>query len=425
MDPRSFLTALLAATASSCGGGGDCGPRSALLITLDTTRYDALGCTGGPPGVSPNLDALAAEGVLYEQARTVCPLTMPAHASIFTGLYPLRHTVHMNSMLALPSSAHTLAERASQRGFQTAAFIAAVVLADDFGLAQGFERYDQPAPPLVQREEIHYDRRPANEVADDAIAWLAERDPERPFLLWTHFFDPHVPHDPPGEFLRAGKGDPYLGAVAFMDHHIGRILAALDEEGLLDETIVVVVADHGEARGDHGESTHGVLAYDSTIRVPLIVRHPDGWRAGERSDEIVSVVDVFPTLVEALELGGPGDVDGVSLHRRRAPPDRGVYYESYYGFFSYGWSPLAGWADARGRYLHSSAPEYYALTDEEERVDLIAEQDELERYRRAIDSIAGRSRLTRDANDTAAAHVLAQLQRLGYTGAAAGADGIP
>ena len=148
MDPR-FLIVLLAATASSCGGGGDCGPRSALLITLDTTRYDALGCTGAPPGVSPNLDALAAEGVLYEQARTVCPLTVPAHASMLTGLYPLRHTVHMNSMLALPSSAHTLAERASQRGFQTAAFIAAVVLAADYGLAQGFERYDQPTPPLV------------------------------------------------------------------------------------------------------------------------------------------------------------------------------------------------------------------------------------------------------------------------------------
>ncbi|MCZ6596648.1 MAG: sulfatase-like hydrolase/transferase [Planctomycetota bacterium] len=430
MGPKAsdLLVPLFALLPVSCGDAEGGGPErlSALVITLDTTRHDALSCTGGPPGISPNLDGLAAEGVLYERARTVCPLTMPAHASILTGLYPPRHTVRTNSQLALPESADTLAERASARGVQTGAFVASVVLAHGFGLEQGFDEYDQPTPPLVQ-QTVHYDRRRAREVADAAIVWLEERDPERPFLMWVHFFDPHLPHQPPQRFLELAKGDTYHAEVAAMDFAIGRILDALRDEGVYDETMIVVVADHGEGRTQHGEDTHGTLVYDSTLHVPMIVRHPDGWRAGERSDEVVSVVDVFPTLVEALELGNPGDVDGQSLFRRQVAEDRGVYFESYYGFLSFGWSPLAGWADARAKYVHGATPELFdTRADPGELRNLYGDAArDTGRYREAIGRLAARKCLERSPDDVAAVRRLQQLQDLGYTGSAAGADGLP
>ncbi len=409
-----------------CSGGGSEAPHSALLITLDTTRYDALHCLGGPAGASPNLDALAEEGVVYDAARTVTPLTLPSHASIMTGLYPLRHTVHANSLMALPDTATTLAERARDDGFQTAAFIAAVVLADGFGLDQGFDTYNQPTPPAVQ-QTLHYDRRRASEVADEAIAWLRERDPEKPFFVWVHFFDPHMPYEPPQRFIDQVGEAGYHAEVAAMDHAIGRIFEELKEDGAYDATTIVVVADHGEGRGQHDEETHGTFVYDSTIRVPMILRHADGHRAGERSDEIVSVTDVYPTLVESLGLGAASDVDGQSLFHRTVPDDRGVYFEAYYGFYSFGWSPLVGWADRDGKYLHSADPEFYVPErDAGERNDVIAERrGELARYRDGIDSLAAKPRLERSGDDQVAEAVIASLQKLGYTGAGGDADGLP
>ncbi|MEM7305660.1 MAG: sulfatase-like hydrolase/transferase [Planctomycetota bacterium] len=423
----AWLIGLLGLALAGCGSGpGPAKPRSALVITLDTTRYDALGCTGGPSQASPNLDALAGEGVLYTHARTVAPLTMPSHATILTGLTPLRHTVHTNSQLTLPESAVTLAERAAERGFQTGAFVAAVVLADSFGLDQGFDVYDQPTPPLVQ-QTLHYDRRRAAEVADAAIAWIDQLDPERPFLAWAHFFDPHLPYEPPQRFVDQVGEEGYHAEVAAMDFAIGRILDALRDKGLYDETMVVVVADHGEGNGDHGEQTHGTLAFDSTIRVQMIVRYTDGHRAGERSDEIVSATDVYPTLVEALELGAINDVDGMSLFKRAVPPERGVYFESYYGFYSFGWSPVVGWANRDGKYLHSSAPEFYTPREDGgetlNRFDALG--DGVGAYRDGIDAVAGRSRLERATTDAAEAAVIAKLQGLGYTGAGSDAIGLP
>jgi arylsulfatase A-like enzyme len=230
VSARGTRIALAAAAAlallQGCGDRAPERPRSALVLTLDTTRHDALSCLGGPPGATPRLDALAAEGVLYTAARTTAPLTLPAHASVLTGLTPPRHTVHTNGYDVVPSSATTLAERARERDFQTAAFIAAVVLADGFGLSQGFELYDQPAPPLVQ-STLHYDRRSSKEVADAAVAWIERLDPERPFFAWAHFFDPHLPHEPAPDLAARFGGDSYHAAVATMDREIGRIFDAL------------------------------------------------------------------------------------------------------------------------------------------------------------------------------------------------------
>ncbi|MEM7306864.1 MAG: sulfatase-like hydrolase/transferase [Planctomycetota bacterium] len=418
--PRLLSIALLV-LAASCGGGGEERPRSALLITMDTTRADALSCYGAPPGVTPHLDALAAEGVLYEEARTTAPVTMPSHASMLTGLYPLRHTVRTNSQAALPASALTLAEAARDAGLSTAAFVAAVVLADDFGLAQGFDTYDQPERPAVQTE-AHYESRDAEDVVSAALAWLDARDPDEPFFAWVHFFDPHLPYDPPADLVEQAGGNPYHAEVARMDRAIGRLLDALRAKGRLDDTLVLAVADHGEALEQHGEGTHGCLVYDPVIRVPMIVRDAGDPRAGTRSDEIVSVTDVYPTVAEALGLPAAADVDGRSLFRRTVPDDRGVYFESYYGFFSFGWSQLAGWADRRGKTIVSSRPEFYVVRDDPGELDdrIAAHAPIVEQHRERIAKLAAAPSLERTADDRATQAVEDQLRALGYTGAGGG-----
>jgi arylsulfatase A-like enzyme len=394
-----------------------------VLITLDTTRADALGCYGGPAGLTPNLDALAGEGVLYLRARATAPLTMPSHSSMLTGLYPIRHTVRSNSLEALPESALTLAELARGRGVATAAFVAAVVLSREFGLAQGFDVYDQPERPALQTE-LFPEERAAEAVAGAAIAWIEARDRERPFFLWVHFFDPHLPYEAPDELVRLAGGNRYHAEVARMDRAIGGVLDALKRTGAYDETLVIAVADHGEMHGEHGEETHGLLVYEPVIRVPMILRDPSGARAGERSDEIVSIADVYPTIAEGLGLGAPRDVDGLSLFRRRVPAERGVYFESYYGFFAFGWSHLAGWADRRGKLIQSSDPELYDVAaDPGEARNLIAQRaGEAAASRAEIAALARRPALVRTGDDEAAQALTDLLAALGYAGVGSGGE---
>ncbi|MCZ6597963.1 MAG: sulfatase-like hydrolase/transferase [Planctomycetota bacterium] len=427
MDAHKAIVLLAASGLVACGGGEEQPrhPRSALLITLDTMRADALTYLGGHEGITPNLDALAAESVVYEAARTVAPTTMPAHASMLTGLYPPRHTVRDNGLNALPSSAWTLAEAAQEQGLETAAFVASIVLADGCGLAQGFDHYDQPPPPALLMPG-QYMRRAAYQVRDAFNLWLRRRDASKPFFAWVHLYDPHRPYNPDNPMRKRDPGDGYLAEVAQVDHAVGRMLEELEGLGLLDETLILVVADHGEGRGEHGEVRHSTLIYESTMLVPMILRYPDGYRAGERSTEIVSVVDVYPTIAEALELRGHSMVDGLSLFGRRVDDDRGVYMESYHGFYAYGWSPLAGWADRNGKYIHASEAEFYAASDVRElenRIDAMGV--EIDSYRQAIDRVVRGPALERDADDVAAASMLAHLQQLGYTGAGPGDDPTP
>ena len=391
--------------------------RSVLLITLDTTVPEALSCYGAPEGSTPHLDALAAEGTLFENARTVAPLTLPAHCSMMTGLYPVRHSVRVNGSTVLPAEASTLAERARDAGLRTAAFVGSDVLDPAFGLDQGFELYDDPPAPPAKNIQ-HVDTRRGDEVADRTIAWLEGLAPGERFFAWAHFFDPHDPYEPPAAYLER-CGSAYRGEVAFADAQVGRILEALERSGRADDTVVVVVGDHGEGLGRHGESHHAAFAFDSTLRVPLIVRDPGGAR-GTRTDAIVSVADLHPTLVGALDLGSPGDVDGRDLFAGSFDPERGVYFESYFGLVSFGWSQISGWVDADGKYIHSSAPEFYRpAADPGEEHNLIHERwSEAERYRTRIQRVADRDRLTsRKLGGHGSEQLSAQIEKLGYAGA--------
>lgn len=413
---RSILLGSAAAVAlalAACSRGGG---RSVLLVTLDTTRAEALGVYGNPHPVTPNLDRLAAEGILFEQAYTVAPLTLPAHASMLTGLVPPRHGVRDNGLMPLPSSAVTLAERAREAGFQTAAFLGSVVLDEGFGLEQGFERYEAPARSFYNGPSLGYAERSAAEVAKLAAAWLQARDKDRPFFLWAHFWDAHAPYAPTPEMKARAGGNDYLGEVAACDAALGRLLTALKQEGLDDSTLVVVVADHGEAFGEHGELSHGPFVWNTTLRVPLILRRPDGRRAGERVASVASVVDLYPTALEAMGLApGPDGLDGVSLLAHAPAARRGAYFESYYGYLNFGWHPLAGWVGARGKYVHGQRARFYELAqDPKEERDLAPERAQLVgEARAAMAECAGEPGLVRDAEGLDP-ELKRSLQALGY-----------
>ncbi len=420
-----------------CGCGSErTSDLSALLLTLDTTRADALSCYGNARGTTPALDSLAAEGVLFEAAHTVAPLTLPAHATMLTGLYPLRHGLRDNGVAALSGSGETLAEAARAAGLRTAAFVSSVVLDDTFGLDQGFEHYDVPPRGSWEDDERHLGaERPARVTIDAALAWLRTLRPGERFFLWIHLYDPHFPYAPPAPFEREFQDSPYFGEVAAMDREIGRLLDALRADGTLEHTFVLALSDHGESLGEHGELTHGAYCYESTLRIPMIARFPSGVgdrRAGERSSELVSAADVGPTLAEALGLPGlpPGPArpegtgparpavtgpDGLSFFRQRIPDERGLYFESYFGYLNYGWSPLAGWMDRRGKYLHSSEPELFDLnSDPAESQDRAREPGvELEPYRRALAALASRPALERSQQEIDE-DTLAGIQGLGY-----------
>ncbi len=365
------LAPLLAAVALGLGGcdAGDAGgvrfprARHLLLVTLDTTRADRLGCYGYPSAETPTLDRLAATGVRFATAYTSAPVTLPAHASILTGRYPPAHGVRDNGKFSLSEEAVTLAEILRDAGFQTGAFVSAVVLARMFGTAQGFEHYDDRSINTRVADHGIQDR-PANYTTDAAIEWLSGLDlAAQRIFLWVHYFDPHLPHIPPEPF-RSRHADPYDAEIAFADSEVGRLLDYLGQVGAAGDVLVVVMSDHGESLGEHGEVTHGIFVYDATVRVPLILAHPS-LPAGRVVTDPVSVVDVMPTVLRLLGVAAPA-ADGQDLTpllasasppgaaAGRAPAARSIYVESEYGHHSLGWAPLYG--VRRGRYKLIDAP---------------------------------------------------------------------
>ncbi len=421
--------ALLAALgAPACSGSGEpegeserptgVDARSVILITLDTTRPDALDCYGRYEGITPNLAEVAEESVMYDFAHTVAPITLPAHASMFTGLYPPRHTIRDNGFQSLPLSANTLAEAAREAGHQTGAFVGSTVLDGAFGLAQGFDVFDAPPRARLQQVTTNFPERSGEVVVGNARRWAQRRDRTRSFFLWVHMFDPHAPYlthatpcPPTVNYHR-----PYYAEVVHVDEALGLLLGDLREDGTLDQATMLIVSDHGESLKEHREETHSHFCYESTLKVPFLIRYPEGYRKGERSSEVVSVVDVFPTLMEAMGLPFDPDVDGVSLYRRTVPDDRGVYFEAYSGYIAFGWSPISGWLDTKGKYIHSTTPEFYdafahprELKNEIETTDLDPQE-----YRKAIASMVEKGALEIETDAAVDPSFLVDMRGLGY-----------
>src|SRR5262249_7101244 len=316
-----------------------------LFITLDTTRADRIHAYGFEGIETPNLDRLAREGVLFEQAVAPAPLTLPAHSSIFTGEFPPAHGVRDNGGFFLDDRETTLAERLRARGFATGGFVGAYVLDHKWGIAQGFQTYfDDFDLSKYQSLSLGSVDRPGNEVADKALAWL-DRVSRSRFFGWVHFYDAHSPYTPPEPFKSEYARRPYLGEIAFVDSQVGRLLAYLDDHNLMKKTVVVAMGDHGESLGEHGESTHGFFIYQSTTRVPLLVRAPyDAMLGGRRVADVVRSVDILPTVLELVGVNTGEHFAGASLvplmTGARKELGLAAYSEAIYPRFHFGWSDL-------------------------------------------------------------------------------------
>ncbi|HET7707361.1 MAG TPA: sulfatase-like hydrolase/transferase [Thermoanaerobaculia bacterium] len=390
-----------------------------LLITLDTTRADRIGAYGYGAAQTPHLDALAKDGTLFEQAITPTAYTMPSHSSIMTGLYPPAHGVRLNGDAALGDAQTTLAERLSDDGYRTGAFVGAFVLDGRWGLKQGFDHYDdqfQLGPD--QRLDLAKVQRPANTVVDAALKWL-DADRSKPFFAWLHFYDAHTPYEPPAPY------QGYDGEIAFADSQVGRVLQWLKEKGLDDNTIVVITGDHGEGLGDHGESEHGYYIYDYAVRVPLILRVPNA--KPSRVTSQVRTIDIFPTVLELVERGRSRpriETEGESLlpliTGSAEDKPRYAYSESMATRLQYGWSALYSVRTAGHKYIDAPRSELYDLqTDPGETKNRLDDQrrvavqlrNELARIRAENEKLAPKSQ---DANLDQ--ETMKKLASLGYVG---------
>jgi choline-sulfatase len=414
-----------------CGGPAAAPPQpNVLLVTIDTFRADRLGT-----GITPALDRLAASGLRFTTARAAVPLTLPSHTTILTGLLPPVHGVRENGVDALSDTHPTIARLLKTAGYETAAFVGAFVLDRRFGLAQGFDTYDDQIPRDPSATERLEAERPASTVVDRALAWLERRapapgpQPQAPFFVWIHLYDPHAPYNPPAEF-RARTRTPYDGEIAFADAEIARVFEWLRAHGQIARTLVVVAGDHGEGLGDHGEATHGMLLYDSTLRVPLIIASP-GRPAGVR-DEAVSLVDLAPTIVRAAGATPPETMTGRDLLRDPrsvrlplgGPRDRqaDLYSESEYPRVA-GWSPLQALTDGRWMTIRAGvSTEVYDLqNDPGEQRDVAATQATIAaamsvridaiRARATKQTTASASAISKDAEE--------RLRALGYVAGSA------
>ncbi len=333
-------------------------PRSIVLVTIDTLRVDRLGSYGSARGLTPALDRFASHAVRFGAAITQAPLTVPAHATILTGLHPARHGVRTNDGFRLDPRVPTLAEAMRARGYATGAFIGGYPLRAATGLARGFDRYDEEF--LRQAGAVE---RPADAVAQAALTWL-DAQHSRPVFAWLHLFDPHSPYTPPAPYAAAYPGAPYDGEIAYTDAAIGRFFDGLRQRDRWSTALVIVVADHGESLGEHGERTHGTFLYDSTIRVPLIVKRPGPDADARLVEAPVETADLAPTIA-ALAGATLPSADGRSLvpllDGAAGDLERPAYAESYYQNVLLGWSPLRAVRTARWKFVEAPRPELYDL----------------------------------------------------------------
>jgi arylsulfatase A-like enzyme/Tfp pilus assembly protein PilF len=353
-------------------------PPDLVLITLDTVRADALGFAGNREVETPNLDRLAREGRVFTDAHAHNVMTLPSHVNILTGLYPFHHGVRDNTGFVLAPSIPTAASLLKSRGYATAAFVAAFPLDARFGLTNGFDVYDDRYGKGKETTEFVMAERPAPEVIRPALEWLKEKD-ARPRFLWVHLYDAHSPYAPPPPFDERYAKKPYLGEIAALD---AALLPLLDAIRGRRRVLAVVTADHGEALGEHGEETHGLFAYEATLKVPLLL-----WGAGvpPGSDaRAARHVDILPTLLAAAGAGSPARLDGSSL--LGPPPETPrSYFESLSATFNRGWAPLRGVLAGHEKFVDLPIPELYDLAaDPREEKDLLPNDDRLRAFRRLV-----------------------------------------
>jgi arylsulfatase A-like enzyme/Flp pilus assembly protein TadD len=358
-------------------------PPNVILITIDTVRADHLGCYGAKNIQTPTIDALARDGVLFERAISQVPLTWPSHTAILTGLYPFQNGVQDFTGQPLDARFRSVTQAFKQRGYATGAVVSAFVLDRSWGLARGFDFYDDAfAPEAFANRDLGLVDRRAGESVDHSLAWL-KKNPRRPFFFWLHLYDPHSPYDPPEPYRSEYQGHLYDGEISYADHELGRLIAWLKRNRLYDSSLIVFLSDHGESLGQHGEHEHGFFVYNATTHIPLIVKPPagSGIRPG-RVSRPVETTAVAPTLLQAAgihdaieqQFSSHGLLQKVLL-QSNAPADDPAYSETFYPFSSFGWSPLHALETSRFHYIDAPQPELYdVIADPEEENNLAPQQ---------------------------------------------------
>jgi arylsulfatase A-like enzyme/thioredoxin-like negative regulator of GroEL len=412
-------------------GSAACRGCNILLITIDTLRTDRVGAFGGRPGLTPTLDRLAADGVRFTRAYSAAPLTLPSHASILTGVSPPVHGLRANGLFRLGPSLPTLATILKSAGYRTGAFVGAFVLDARFGLGRGFDVYDDRYGEKPADDPAEGAERRAEDVVKPATAWIlnpqstinpqsATRNPQSPWFAWVHLYDPHEPYRAPEPY--ASQHEPYDAEVAYADAMVGRLLDDLRAAGQLDRTIVTVAADHGESLGEHGERTHGVFVYESTIRVPWIVRLPAAGPRGGASDALVRLIDLAPTVLDLAGVAAPSSFEGRSA--AAGAPASSAYIEAMDANLTRNWAPLTGIVTTDRKLIDLPIAELYDVAgDPREATNLFTREPERARtlaslLRTAIDGFGARGAAAAEKT-TLSADARQRLQALGYVASSA------
>jgi len=399
-----------------------------ILFTIDTLRADHLECYGYDRVKTPNINQLASEGILFERNIAQTPLTLPSHSSIFTGTYPLYHGVRDNGGFYLDESHHTLAESLKNKGYATGAFVAAFVLDSRWGLDQGFDYYYDNFD-LTKYKTVSLDsvQRRGDEVLAEVYKWL-ENQSQQKFFAWIHLYDPHTPYDPPEPHKTEYRGSHfglYDGEIAYVDQLMGEFRDFMEKKNLMDKTLIIFTADHGESLGEHKESAHGFFIYDSDIRVPLIIRFPENKFQGSVITNQVRSIDIMPTVLNMLGGRSPESVQGESMLPLILGKQGGevlsAYSETYWPRYHYGWSELKSLSKGQYKFIDAPKPELYdILEDPGELSNLVNEKAALgHEMKRELEALIDRNS-AEGIEDTGPKKIdndsLVKLQALGYIG---------
>jgi arylsulfatase A-like enzyme/Flp pilus assembly protein TadD len=419
--------------ASSCGRNaapplksGALQGANVLLVTIDTLRRDRLGSYGNASGLTPALDRLAASAVRYTRAYSHVPMTLPAHASILTGRTPRGHGVHNNVSFRLSEDVPTLATKLKDAGYRTGAFVGAFVLDARFGLNRSFDAYDDRYPQTYGAASFKFAERRADDVVRPAGDWILQGDRRpgiglQPFFAWVHLFDPHAPYDAPAEY-RSGRS-AYDAEVAYTDAALGSLFDRLRNARALDRTLIVVTADHGESLGEHGETTHGLFAYDATLSVPLIIAGPG--IQPRTIDQPVAHADIMPTVLDLLGVAAPANLDGTALLTATAglgdAVARPIYFEALDANLTRDWAPLTGLVRGDWKYIDLPVAELYDIRSDSAEMNNLAgrEAGQRDAMARALGEIVARAGRASSAAPAIDGDAAARLRALGYTGGSA------
>ena len=417
-----ILVCIAACWQAFAGTGVSPSRGNVLLVTIDTLRADRLSCYGYARNTDPNLVSLAAEGIIFLDVTTAVPLTLPSHVSLLTGLYPTAHGVRDNGVLWKSATA-TLAELFLERGFDTAAFVSSFILSSRFGLSRGFELYDDNVVERTRTDSYRLERS-AGETIGQFLKWLDQRDSKPPFFVWLHLFEPHKPYLPAQPFAERFVS-PYDAEIASADAALGRLFEDLRQRAMWDGTTVVVTSDHGEGLGDHGENTHGYFVYQSTMRIPLILKGTKGSSVGQRVERPVHLIDVAPTLLRLAGLSVPPGMQGQSLREalgatgsRNRPSPRPLYSESFYFLSQFSWAPFRVLREGKWKLIAASSSELYDLSSDpgEERDLSTTEAPRLRALEQKLQALVERLSTGKGVPDVAAdRETVERLHSLGYS----------